>query len=388
MYHTILLDEAINKAGVVRIPADEWAADSGMTREDARRALDELCKRRFVIIDGIELLVRTYIRNDNVAIQPNVLRSALRSALLTRSALLRHELAVELWKLPPPLPPRMTTRGRLFHYPDPHVCAAELDPGYTPPDGPAGKGSLNPSVNPSENPSPNPSTEGFTEGIVEGPGVGVGVGESVPRLSDLDNSSLGRVAPAQAHAPAHTPTHTCTREAAPARSSSRPVEPTTTGARSNLRSVPKPPPLPFEPEPDPERAARSAAAVAAEAALAEAEQIMADEVRSWVVPPVGRERTRWQVAVAELLSEGVAPAPIRAGIRACADKGCSPHLLASFTFGEANKGTPRSRAEKAVAATLSGRADAAGPGLAEMLANAGADNALPQPRPHLAIEER
>ena len=215
MYTTLLLDETMTRCGVARIPADGWAADSGMTPEDAHRALEELVKRRFVLIDGMELLVRTYIRNDKVYTQPNVLRSALRSALLVRSTLLRRALAVELWKLDPPLPPRMTARGRMFHYPDPHACAAELAPDYTPPDGAAMKASVNPSLNPSLNPSGpdesgarEPFSEPFIEGFGEPLGVGVGVGDVVPRLSDLHNSASGR--PAPAHAPAHT------REAEPA----------------------------------------------------------------------------------------------------------------------------------------------------------------------------
>jgi hypothetical protein len=161
LYHTILLDETLNQAGVVRLSLDVWADDAAMTSDEVRVALRELAERRFVVIDRHELLVRTFIRNDGVADQPNVLRNALALARQIRSPTIRRVLAVELRKLPPAPPPReIAGKGgskRMFVYPDPHAVADEIDPGGPPPSGLPVEGSADPTSNPSLNPSNNPS---------------------------------------------------------------------------------------------------------------------------------------------------------------------------------------------------------------------------------------
>lgn len=166
LYVTILGDEALNQAGVVIMRPPAWAEDAAMTADEAVAALDELEAREFVVIDDHthELLVRTFIRNDGVVDQPNVLRNALAIALRVRSPKLRRAIAVELRKFPAPPPSRKTPGGRLFVYPDPHAVARELDPdGDHPGSGnPSEKGSIPPSggVNPSENSSGIPSEKG------------------------------------------------------------------------------------------------------------------------------------------------------------------------------------------------------------------------------------
>jgi hypothetical protein len=161
LYVTILSDETLNQAGMVRLSIDLWADDAGMTAEETREALRELVDRRFVVVDRHELLVRTFIRNDGVADQPNVLRNALELARQIRSPTIRRALAVELRKLPPAPPPReITGKGgskRMFVYPDPHAVADEIDPGGPPPSGLPVEGSAEPTGDPSLNPSNNPS---------------------------------------------------------------------------------------------------------------------------------------------------------------------------------------------------------------------------------------
>ena len=157
LYVTILGDEALNQAGVVVLRPSVWAEDAAMTDAEVETALRELELRRFVVIDSRtqELLVRTFIRNDGVADQPNVLRNALAVAAQVRSPKLRKALAAELRRLPPPQPDRKTPSGRVFSYPDPYATARELDPEDDLPPGDR----LGPS-NPSGNPSPNPSDMG------------------------------------------------------------------------------------------------------------------------------------------------------------------------------------------------------------------------------------
>jgi hypothetical protein len=169
LYVTILGDEALNQAGVVVLRPSVWAEDAAMTETEIDAALHELESRKFVVIDdrSCELLVRTFIRNDGVFSQPNVLRNALAVALQVRSPQLRKVLACELRKLPAPPPARATPNGRVFIYPDPHAVARELDPDG---DDPRGQPQNTPSdplvngfrdppqlVNPSRNPSANPS---------------------------------------------------------------------------------------------------------------------------------------------------------------------------------------------------------------------------------------
>lgn len=192
LYVTILSDETLNQAGVVRVSMDVWADDAGMTTAEAEAALLELALRRFVVVDRHELLVRTFIRNDGVAEQPNVLRNALAVATQVRSPILRRALAAELRRLPAPLPPRETPGGRKFIYPDPHATAAEIDPG---PPGPEDDDYLEPFPEPfPEAPQNTPGTlpEGTLPGTLQGTprGRGRGRGSSSPPV--IDNSTLGK----------------------------------------------------------------------------------------------------------------------------------------------------------------------------------------------------
>jgi hypothetical protein len=181
LYTTVLQDETLNQAGVVRRALEMWASDAAMPLERAEAAFAELIERRFLVVDGHEVLVRTFIRNDNVAEQPNVLRNALTVASQVRSPILRHEIAVELRRLPPAPPPKQTKRG-LFVHPDPHAVADELDP-PDPPDRtpePVDNPAPEPSRNRSANRSGTVPSEGFGNGsrTTCGGGGGGGSGSS------------------------------------------------------------------------------------------------------------------------------------------------------------------------------------------------------------------
>lgn len=168
-YQRLLSDSNRNQAGVLALTRKRWASSAaGMTRDRLDAALDELVAGHFVVLDEDteEVLIRTYIRHNDVASQPNILKAALAQATKIESPLLRAALAAEL-RLLPPKPddtPRMT-------YPDPHGVAEAIEP--TEPErrlsvvreAPArrnvsagrraapkgsGKGSANPSRNPQE----------------------------------------------------------------------------------------------------------------------------------------------------------------------------------------------------------------------------------------------
>ena len=102
LYLLLLSQRLVNHAGVVPVTLQKWANTSpGTSVDDVLAGLRELAERRFIVFDleTEELLVRSFIRNDGVAKQPNVLKAALRQAKETDSANLRAALADELLKL-------------------------------------------------------------------------------------------------------------------------------------------------------------------------------------------------------------------------------------------------------------------------------------------------
>jgi hypothetical protein len=195
LYVVLLTEPTVNHAGVGALRESLWAQHAGLTADEASKALTQLQDKRHVLVDTRtqEVLIRTIIRNDGVADQPNILKAACVAARLVQSPKLRAALAAELRKLPPKPPDVVTPAGRKFVHPDPHAVAAELDPRPDPGPGmasdiPNGQVPQNPSQNPSQNSSQNPSPEPFRnpsgtlpagtlpEPFTEPPGVGVGVG--------------------------------------------------------------------------------------------------------------------------------------------------------------------------------------------------------------------
>lgn len=102
MYFVLLSQRLLNHAGVVPMTLQKWANLSpDTTTDDVLRWLKGLACKRYVVFDPgtEELLVRSLIRNDGIAKQPQVLKAALRVALEVDSPLVRWALAEELRKL-------------------------------------------------------------------------------------------------------------------------------------------------------------------------------------------------------------------------------------------------------------------------------------------------
>ncbi|MCF3939930.1 hypothetical protein [Gordonia tangerina] len=98
-YMMLLAQKDINNAGVQPLMIRKWArACADTTEDDIVRALDELQAHRFLCYDTDteELFIRTFIRNDGIIKQPNVMKNALRVAEQTESPILRKALAAEL----------------------------------------------------------------------------------------------------------------------------------------------------------------------------------------------------------------------------------------------------------------------------------------------------
>jgi hypothetical protein len=102
LYFLLLSQRSLNHAGVLPLTVKKWAnCCAGTTADDIWSALKELAEERYVVVDADteEVLVRSYIRNDGVAKQPNILKAALRLASEVESPKLRAVLAGELRRL-------------------------------------------------------------------------------------------------------------------------------------------------------------------------------------------------------------------------------------------------------------------------------------------------
>jgi hypothetical protein len=103
LYVALLWQPERTHAGTLTIALRRWARLSPtLNVEMVRDALLELAAARFVVVDfdTDEILIRTYIRNDGVYRQPNVFKSAARSAAAIASPLLREAVRTELLRLP------------------------------------------------------------------------------------------------------------------------------------------------------------------------------------------------------------------------------------------------------------------------------------------------
>jgi len=102
LYFLILSQRELNNAGVIPLMVSKWArCSTSTTADDIETDLQELEQHRYLVVDRDtdEVLVRSFIRNDGIAKQPNMLKSALRYARQIESASLRSALAEELVRI-------------------------------------------------------------------------------------------------------------------------------------------------------------------------------------------------------------------------------------------------------------------------------------------------
>jgi hypothetical protein len=196
LYMLLLSQANRNWAGVLDMTFKRWTKLAAGAEAVLNPSLNELIEHRYVVVDWDteELLIRSFIRNDKVYKQPNVLKAALREAQEVHSWALRVALADELRRI-----------GM-----EKTIEVADLLIQGCP------KGFLNPSRNPSANPSGNPSVEGsadpsakgsvgpsssepFREPFGEGFGKPRGEGEGVSSSSSVgfnsSSSSSSELAP-------------------------------------------------------------------------------------------------------------------------------------------------------------------------------------------------
>lgn len=232
IYLQLLSQPKLAYSGVLDLAAKRWArSHPDLDVATVRAALSELDAARFLVVDQEteEVLVRSFIRRDELWKQPNMLRGALRVAFEIVSPILRAALARELRRLPAeitgPAPlvaadelengahelpasvmaamevPGIGRNGKARAQARPTVAAAPATnapaavPSANPPANPPANPSGNPSGNPSADPSRNPSAKDLGEGSRERE-----TGE--PALTSVDQK-VGDPAPAPARAGAH-----------------------------------------------------------------------------------------------------------------------------------------------------------------------------------------
>lgn len=102
LYVLLLSQPNVNNAGVLPMMVSKWAKGSKHTTpDDIYRALIELSSNRFILFDDEteEVFIRSYMRNDGVLKQPNILKNALRCVKAIESFILRMAASLELRRL-------------------------------------------------------------------------------------------------------------------------------------------------------------------------------------------------------------------------------------------------------------------------------------------------
>ncbi|GIH98107.1 hypothetical protein [Planobispora takensis] len=148
LYLFLLAQPDLSHAGLIPMRLRRWAgAAAGLTVSDVAAAVEELSQARFVLVDHDteDLLVRTLMRNDGVARQPNVFKAAVEQIREITSPALRAAIATELVRI-----------DNEDTHPEVRALITDLLPTL-------GEGSATPSGNPSAPPSggvaaPLPST--------------------------------------------------------------------------------------------------------------------------------------------------------------------------------------------------------------------------------------
>jgi hypothetical protein len=103
LYLFLLSQANVNHAGLLPVTLKRWASKApDLTVATIEQQLAVLEEARFVVLDdeSEELLIRTFIRNDGVWRQPNVMAAAVSAAGDISSLKLRRALLVEMERLP------------------------------------------------------------------------------------------------------------------------------------------------------------------------------------------------------------------------------------------------------------------------------------------------
>lgn len=103
LYMSLVCQPKLNRAGLLEYSPRRWAdANATLSIHDVEVAVKNLEQRHYVVVDEStnELLVRTYVRNDEAWKQPKVMASVVSAANEIESPKLRYALLLELDRIP------------------------------------------------------------------------------------------------------------------------------------------------------------------------------------------------------------------------------------------------------------------------------------------------
>lgn len=206
-YMMLLSYPTRDNAGVIPITMRRWVkATRDMTSERLTMALRSLAAARFVVVDwdAEEVLIRSFIKNDETYRQPNLWDNSVKSALKVQSELIRRHLVAQILEA-------ATTEAAMKWKP-----------------------STNETVEALVRTLPEGSTEGFAEAYEEG--LPEGFSEGLPKgLPKPPGVGALRTRP---NAPTPTPTKAPASAAAPEPADDLPAISATPGADLIRRIVP------------------------------------------------------------------------------------------------------------------------------------------------------
>jgi hypothetical protein len=197
LYMFLISQKDLTFCGVIPLRITRWARKAkGLTITDVRGDLELLTagSQPFIIMDDDtgELLVRTFVRNDRIWRQPNLMKSARAAAQLIESATIRAALIKDLERLRPEVA-KLTSRLARDAFGE---LIAELWKGCG---NPSALGQRNPSGNPTPEGGPNASADP-SQGKGEGYGPVLEVspfpGSPSPRAGARDWPAIPHVVPA------------------------------------------------------------------------------------------------------------------------------------------------------------------------------------------------
>lgn len=178
LYAFLLSQSDLNYAGVLHLRPRQWARKLPTLGEDRiRSAVKELAGNRFVLVDEDteELLIRTFVRNDDLWKMPRMLELAVKQARAIESKALREAFGSELLRIAPNL--KRDSEKQRQHVAIVLEAAGEFTGGVA--------SSLLATPDPSLEPPPGETlkstpADGLPDGLVQPPGVGTGAGAPVP----------------------------------------------------------------------------------------------------------------------------------------------------------------------------------------------------------------
>jgi hypothetical protein len=320
LYCFLVSQSNLNHAGLLPLTLRKWAKKAAdLTPERVRRDLAVLDAARFVVVDedSEELLIRTFVRNDDVYKMPRVMGSMVSGALEIESHRLRRALLAEVSRIPleelSEEPSRLkdgrsgpSIRAQVAGHID-DLCSAFVNLDPDPGQGPAEPLGEDPRYEDFEE-----DPEGVTEPLPEGVLEGVVLPPQQP-LHQEDAEGDRGYARTRGPAPAHT---------SPTPSPAPVPLPIPLGASGGGGEPPRAQPLLALIE--------GGAATVVNNQPQTADQLIAYWIDHVPKRPPGQVIGRVGKAIKTMLGEDIAPADIAAGLEAWAIRGKDPSVLPSI----------------------------------------------------------